>query len=171
MLFDWFKSDKPNVYLGSLAVVSEDNLSKIESFFSFSGSSLQDHMRCKLEDIFCLTSITSIQETKPSDIGLDVVIVTLHGGDAFAIGWGTGSIPIFWRPKIKLVSRLYHLKSGKTIKTFKVSQSTTWREFASKLFSIRGLFRFGSLYNNQDMEVLLYQASLKLLDEMRKSVK
>ncbi|TOL32739.1 hypothetical protein CGH99_24170, partial [Vibrio parahaemolyticus] len=105
MLLDWFKSDKPNVYLGSLAVVSEDNFSKIESFFSFSDSSLQDHMRRKLEEIFCLTSIPSIQETKPSDIGLDVVIVTLHGGDAFAIEWGPSGIPIFWRPRIKLVSR------------------------------------------------------------------
>ncbi|NRF16391.1 hypothetical protein [Vibrio coralliilyticus] len=170
MLLDWFKSDKPNVYLGSLAVVSEDHFSKIESFFSFSDSALQDHMRRKLEEVFCLSSKPSIQETKPTDIGLDVVIVTLHGGDAFAIEWGPSGIPVFWRPKIKLVSRLYHLKSGKTIKTFKVSQSITWIEFTSKLFSLRGLFRFGSLYNNQDMELLLYQASLKLLDKMRKSV-
>ncbi|EHR1165327.1 hypothetical protein L3I74_004528 [Vibrio parahaemolyticus] len=161
MLLNWFKSDKPNVYLGSLAVVSEDNISKVESFFFFRNGLLEDYMRRKLEEIFCLTSIQSIQETKPSDIAMDVVIVTLHGGEASFINLETGGIPIFLRPKIKLVSRLYNLKSGKTIKTFKVYQSVTWLEFISS-------FR---LNKNQDMELLLYQASLKLLDKMRKYVR
>lgn len=170
MLFDWFKSEKPNVYLGSLAVVSEDSLTKIENFFSFTGESLQDHMRDKLEEIFCLQSVSSISEPKPSDVGLDVVIVTLHGGDAFTISWGTGELPLFWRPKIKLVSRLYNVQSNKTFKTFKVTQSVTWRDFLAKKFSFRGFFRLGALYSNKDMELLLYQASIKLVDKMRKVV-
>ena len=42
-------------------------------------------MRKKLEEIFCLHSISNINEPKKSDIGLDVVIVTLHGGEAFTV--------------------------------------------------------------------------------------
>ncbi|MEP7706366.1 hypothetical protein [Paraglaciecola sp. 25GB23A] len=170
MLFDRFKSEKPNVYLGSLAVVSEDNFTKIENFFSFTGNSLQDHMRTKLEEAFCLHSVSSVKEIKPSDVGLDIVIVTLHGGDAFSIDWGVGGLPVFWRPKIKLVSRLYNLKSKKIIKTFKVSKSVIWREFFIKQFSFRGIFCWGPLYSNQDMEILLYQASLELIDKMRKAI-
>ena len=127
-------------------------------------------MRKKLEEVFCLHSISSIAEPKKSDVGLDVVIVTLHGGDAFTVNFGTAGIPIFWRPKIKLVSRLYNIKQNKTIKTFSVSKSVTWREFIANLFSLRGLFRWGPLYHNEDMELLLYQACLELLDKMRKAI-
>ena len=94
MLFDWFSSEKPNVYLGSLAVANSSHFSKVESFFYITGDSLQDHMHKKLEDIFCLHSISSIKEPKKSDIGLDVVIVTLHGGDAFTIDFDTAIIPV-----------------------------------------------------------------------------
>lgn len=107
MLFNWFKSsEKPNIYLGSLAVASEGKLSQIEKLFSITNNSLQDHMRHKLQEVFCLDSVANIKDPKRSDIGLDVVIVTLHGGNLFAAHWDTGAIPIFWRPKIKLVSRL-----------------------------------------------------------------
>ena len=170
MLFDWFSSEKPNVYLGSLAVVNDSNLSKIESFFSITGNALQDHMRKKLEEIFCLHSISTIDEPKKSDVGLDVVIVTLHGGDALTVNFGTAGIPLFWRPKIKLVSRLYNIKQNKTFKTFSVSKSVTWREFIAKQFSVRGLFRWGPLYHNEDMEVLLCQACLELIVKMRKAI-
>ncbi|WP_342804437.1 hypothetical protein [Alteromonas sp. M12] len=170
MLFDWFSSAKPNVYLGSIAVVNDSNLSKIESFFSITGNSLQDHIHQKLEEIFCLERISSIQEPKKSDVGLDVVIVSLHGGDAFSINFGTVGLPIFWRPKIKLVSRLYNLKQNKTIKTFSVSKSVTWGEFIAKQFSLKGLFRWGPLYHKEDMEILLYQACFELIDRMRKAI-
>ena len=170
MLFDWFKSEKPNVYLGSLAVVSESKLSNIEQLFTFNHDYLHDHIREKLEEIFTLDSIPDTEYQRKSDIGLDVVIVTLRGGEAFAVNWGTGALPLFWRPKIKLVSRLYNLQSKRTIRTFKVSQSVSWKEFFLKLFSFRGIFRFGSLYDYKDMELLLYQACLELIDKMRKVV-
>ena len=83
---------------------------------------------------------------------------------------GTSGIPIFWRPKIKLVSRLYNINHRKTVKTFSVSKSVTWREFIAKQFSLRGLFRWGPLYHNEDMEILLYQACLELIDKMRKAI-
>lgn len=170
LLFEWFRTEKPNVYLGSLAVVNDSKLSKIESFFSITGCSLQDHMRKKLEEIFCLRSVSSNAEPRKSDVGLDVVIVTLHGGDAFTVNFGTAGIPMFWRPKIKLVSRLYNVNQNKTIKTFSVSKSVAWREFFAKQFSLRGLFRWGPLYNNEDMEILLYQACLELIDKMRRAI-
>ncbi|MFT2092018.1 hypothetical protein [Paraglaciecola sp. 2405UD69-4] len=170
MLLDWFKPEKPNVYLGSLAVVNDSKISKVESFFSMTGNSLQGHMRKELQEIFCLHSASSIAEPKKSDMGLDVVIVTLHGGDAFTVGYGTVEVPIFWRPKIKLVSRLYKLQENKTIQTFSVSQSVSWREFIGNLFSFSHIWGFGSLYNNKDMEVLLYKACIELVDKMRKSL-
>ncbi|BCO23253.1 hypothetical protein KUC14_21220 [Alteromonas sp. KC14] len=64
MLFDWFNSEKPNVYLGSLAVVNDSNISKIESFFSISGNSLQDHMRKKLEEIFASTVFLTLMNRR-----------------------------------------------------------------------------------------------------------
>lgn len=170
MLFNWFESEKPNVYLGSLAIANDSKRSKIETFFSITGNTLHDHMREKLEEVFCLHSISSIAQPKESDIGLDVVIVTLHGGDAFAANIGMAGIPLFWRPKIKLVSRLYNIQHNKTLKTFSVTSSVTWREFVAKQFTLRGLFRWGPLYSNEDMEALLYQACLELLDKMRKAI-
>ncbi|MEP2651542.1 MAG: hypothetical protein ABJH06_06040 [Paraglaciecola sp.] len=103
-------------------------------------------------------------------MGLDVIIVAVHGGEAFTIGWEAGVAPLFWRPKIKLVSRIYNLKTKKTIKTFKTSQSVTWREFFAKVFSFRRLFGWGALYDNQDMERLLYQGCLELVDKMHKGL-
>jgi hypothetical protein len=46
----------------------------------------------------------------------------------------------------------------------------TWREFFIKQFSFRGLFRWGEVYGNEDMEVLLYEASLELIEKMRKAI-
>jgi len=110
------------------------------------------------------------KEPKKSDIGLDVVIVTLHGGDAFTVDFDTAIIPLFWRPKVKLVSRLYNIEHNKTIKTFSVSKSITWREFIAKQFSLRGFFRWGPLYHTKDMEILLYKACYELLNKMRKAI-
>jgi hypothetical protein len=168
--FDLFKTEKPNVYLGSLAVVSAGKLANLENIFSLQGNSLHAHMRDKLEEIFCLHNVSSIKEIKSSDVGLDIVIVTLRGGDAFTVDWGNGGLPLFWRPKITLVSRLYNLHTQKTLKIFNVSQSVTWKAFFIKQFSFRGLFRWGSLYDKEDMEILLFIACLILIDKMRKAI-
>lgn len=170
MLVDWFKTKKPNVYLGSLAVVNGSNLYKLVSFFSIVGRSLQEYMLKKIEDIFSLHSVSSIAEPRKSDVGLDVVIVTLHGGDAFVVNVEAIDIPMFWRPKINLVSRLYNVNQHKTIKTFCVSKSVTWRKLIARQFSLRGLSLWEPLYNNEDMEVLLYQACFELIDKMRKAI-
>ncbi|GAC16204.1 hypothetical protein [Aliiglaciecola lipolytica] len=143
-------------------------MSKVESLLSITGNSLQDHTCEKLEEIFCFHSISCITDPKKSDVGLDVV--TVHGDDALAVNVGATSIPIFWRPKIKLVSRLYNIKHNKTIKTFSVSKYVTWCEFAIKLFSLRGMFRWGPLYNNKHMDTLLYHVCIDLIDKMRKSI-
>ncbi|WP_305374801.1 hypothetical protein [Photobacterium leiognathi] len=167
-MFDrWLKKEKPNIYLGNLAVTSEDYLAKIENVWRIGEPLLEDHLRAKLKDIFCLDPIPLHRDIQSSDLGLDVVIVTVRGGEMGSLGIDSVLIPVIWRPRIKLVSRLYNLKTDQTMKSFQVSHSVTWQTYMGQLFSFKSLCRSSSIYDLEQMEDLLCQACLILLNKMR----
>jgi hypothetical protein len=168
MLSSFFTKEQPNLYSGTLAVAPNDRVTNIESFFSFGFSNLDDSIRNQLNQIFRFEAFSEVTEPNADDLVLDVIVVCLRGGDMLSCNFEGFSFPLLWRPKIKLVSRIYNAKSKKTLKVFRVSQSVTWREYFSRLLSFRGIFRFGPLYSGEDMEYILGKASINLLEKVKK---
>ena len=168
MFSSFFKSQQPTIYSGILAVAPNDRITSIESFFSFGFSNLDDSVREQLNQIFEFKAFSEVSEPSPHDLVLDVIVVCLRGGDMVSFNFDGFGFPLLWRPKIKLVSRIYNAKSKKTLKVFRVSQSITWREYFSRLFSFKGIFSLGPLYSDEDMEYILGKASINLLMQVKK---
>jgi hypothetical protein len=169
MFSTFLKNEPRNLYIGTLAVAPDDNLASLESFFGF--SDLDDSIRDQLSQIFAFQKFSEVTELSTSDLILDVIVVGNRGGDMFTLNFDGFGLPMFWRPKIKLVSRIYNAKSNKTLKVFKVSESVTWREYFGRILSFRGIFRFGPLFSGKDMESILGRASINLLGQVKKWMK
>ena len=168
MLSSFFTKEQPNLYSGILAVAPNDRITNIESFFSFGLSNLDDSIGKQLDQIFRFEKISEITEPNARDLVLDVIVVCSRRGDVLSCSFDDFGFPLLWRPKIKLVSRIYNARSKKTLKVFRVSQSVTWREYFARLLSFRGIFRFGPLYSGEDMEYILGKASINLLEKVKK---
>ncbi|GAB6261770.1 hypothetical protein L4174_007115 [Photobacterium sp. CCB-ST2H9] len=166
-----FQKEKPAVYLGTLAVAPNGNINKFERWLNVTDYQMEDEMQVKLEEIFCLQRATSDTQFQKNDLILDVVIVKLQNGNFIDIWSGEGLFfSVFYRPKIKLVSRLCYARSKQTKETFEVSQTVPWSAFVKKFFTFRGFFGIRPLFSDREMEVLLMQGCLALLDKMRKRI-
>ena len=160
------KKEKPRVYLGALAVVARTGIKKNFDSWDFSGSlELDGKLKESLIEIFCFPLSSSIHEALENDLVVDVLISEFQLGAALI-----SDIPIFWRPKITLVSKLSYLKSGKTKKLLSVTVKMPWAEFVSRLLTLQGITQFKPAFNSNDLEKLLHIASYKVLTKIKNSM-
>ncbi|MDO3381202.1 hypothetical protein [Gilvimarinus algae] len=167
MISKIFKKDKPRVYLDKMLVASRDEFEKTDEWGIFKSEDLEDGVREKLDGIFCLPPISTRQDSKKSDLALELVVLKVRGGEFEGVDFGLlGFAPIFWRPKIELAARLYYLDSGKTHSTYKAKEIMRWGEYFSGVFSLRGFFRYKPIFGPKNLEPILYKACEKLLFKM-----
>ncbi|MDO6705512.1 hypothetical protein [Photobacterium sp. 1_MG-2023] len=145
-------------------------LNRFENWQNWGDDTLDDHLRTLMASIFSLAEASSVSEFEKDDLILDVFMVDLRRGDFGLLRADGGLYPMGYRPKIQLISRIHHARTGSTRNTFRVSQSVRWSEFVRKSISFKGLLGIGTLYGQEEMEKLLMQACLQLLDQMRKTV-
>lgn len=168
MLKNIFRREKPRVYLGALAVVPRTGIKKTFDSWNLTGFIEPDgKLKQNLIEVFCLPLSSSISEPLESDLVIDVFISEFQLGTALLTDV---PLPIFWRPKIILVSRLYHFKSGETKNIISVTEKMPWVEFARRLLTIQGLIQLKPLFNSDDLDRLLYVASGKVMAKIKKSV-
>ncbi len=166
----FLKREKPRVFLGALAVVPRKDLKRyLDQWGLFQNESFDSSLRATLEEIFALPPASEITAPTSTDLGLDVLIPSFQSGDYWDVSLGEIGLPVFWRPKVTVVCRLYHLKSDKTKRTFSVTQKMPWGEFISRQFTWRAFFRFRPTFDAEDMKRLLYVACHSLLDKLRKA--
>lgn len=165
------KKEKSRVYLGSLAVAPRSDLKRnLDQWGMFKNEDLDSSLRQNLKKIFSLPSASEAHEPKSNDLVLDVVVPKFQSGDAWDLSLGDFGIPLMWRPKLTVSSRLYYLKSEKTKATFSVTEKMKLSQYISRLFTWRAVFRFRPIFDSRDMEYLLYQACHKLLLKMQKEI-
>ena len=165
------KGEKPRVYLGALAVAPRTDIKRhMEQWGDFQSEDLDDSLKASLGEIFSLPSANNVEDPKNSDLGLDVVVPKFQSGDAWDLSLGEWGIPLFWRPKVMVTSRLFYLKSKKTKATFSITQKMKWGEYIRRLFTWRAFLRFSPVFNKGDMDYLLYQACHKILIKMQKAI-
>lgn len=165
------KKEKPRIYLGSLAVAPRTDLKKqTDQWGMFKQEDLDSSLRQNLKDIFSLPLASDISNPRDNDLVLDIVIPKFQSGDALDLSLGDIGIPLIWRPKLTLSSRLYSLKSEKTIATFSVTEKMRLGQYLSRFLTWRAFLHFRPLFDSKDMEYLLYQACHRLLLKMRKTI-
>lgn len=160
------------MFLGSLAVAPRDDFKRwFESKIRYGVSDMDAAMRQSLQEVFPLPSIDSVTEHQDGDLVLDVVVLHFQSGSTFVLDSGVPFLPIFWRPRVEVKSRLYKLKTGETVQTFAAKQKMPWREFTSRSLNPELAFGISQPFDSNDLKVLLYKACLKLLEKMDKAVK
>ncbi|MEM7358940.1 MAG: hypothetical protein AAF431_07580 [Pseudomonadota bacterium] len=171
MLNRFFKKQSPRIFLGTLAVVPRSDFkSRAEQWTIFSNhqQDLDEGMRQNLKEIFTFPSAEAVSDPKSSDLVIDVMIPDFQGGE-FALD-ELVSLPLafMWRPRVKIASRLYYLKSQKTKKKFMVTQKMGFGEYLGRAFSWRGFFRFKPLFDMEDLDHLTNLACHELLIKVQK---
>jgi len=164
------KKEKPRIFLGTLAVAPRADIKRhLDQWGMFKNEDLDSGLRQSLKEIFSLPSAYEVNEPRYNDLVLDVIVPKFQSGDAWDLSFGDFGVPLMWRPKVTVSSRLYYLKSEKTKVTFSVTEKMKLSQYLSRLFTWRAAFRFRPVFDSKDMEILLYRACYKLLLKMQKA--
>lgn len=121
-------------------------------------------LRNSLTELFTLPSVHNIDSPLPNDLVMDVIITRFQSGGVWGVSLGEINFPVFWRPKITLTSPLYYLKTNEIKATFEITEKMNGRDYIGRAFSFRPMIE------QKDIELLLYQASCKLLIKIQKSI-
>lgn len=168
MLEKIFKKEKPRVYLGTLAVVPRTGIKKSFDSWDLTGIvELDGKLKESLAEIFCIPPSTSRSDVLENDLVLDVLISEFQLGTAL---FSDIPFPIFWRPKVTLVSKLSNLNSGETKKVISVTEKMPWKEFFGRLLTLQGLIGLRPSFNINDLEKLLFIGSSKVIMKIKSSI-
>ena len=168
MLNRIFKKDSPRIFLGKLSVVPRAGFkSSVEQWVLFNRNAEGfDEKICKsLEEIFTFPLAESIADPKPSDLVIDVMVPDFQGGE-----FVFDDIVFFWRPKVKVASRLYYLKSKKIKKKFIITKKMTFGNYFNRVFSFRGFIRLKPLFDGKDLDYLTSEACHELLLRVKNEI-
>ena len=104
----------------------------------------------------------TVEVPQSTDMAFDVIVQGYRFGSATDFSLGTAGLPMYWRPKVRLGARLYHLQSNKTKTTFHVTEKMPWSAYLNRALSWRVLLGLERPGRRSDLESLLRQASEKL---------
>lgn len=166
------RREKPRVFLGTLVVVPRSDIKRhIDQRGWSRREDLEIPLQTNLRETFSLPVASEVSDPLPTDLGLDVYIPSFQSGDAAGFSLDLG-VPIFWiflwRPKVTVTCRLYYLQSQETKDVYSVTQKMPWREYASRLFTWRAIFRFRPIFSAEDLNRLLDLACHSLLNKLAK---
>ena len=170
MFRNFFKREKPRVYLGVMAVMPRSSLKKIDEWGLKGYEALEGPLYYSLQEIFSLPSIDSIQDPRESDLALEVFISNYQAGEVLDFNLGEIGLPIFWRPKVEVKSRLYVIKTKEVKSVITINEKLKWRDFISRMFTWRAILRLQPVFDKNDMQMLLYKACEKHLIKLRKEI-
>lgn len=164
------KREKPNVYLGKITVVPRSHLRRNLEDNLYTGEKLEEPLNSHLNMIFDIPLASECINPNKTDLAIDVIIENFQAGNYLEMHAGDFSLPIIWRPKIKISSRLYNINTGKTKTAVLVTIKLPWKEYFSRLFTWRAIFGFRPMFDANDMRILLSQACLQLLQKTIRAV-
>ena len=162
------KDNSPRIFLGNLSVVPRigfKSSSEQWSLFNRSPEDFDEKISKSLEEIFTFPLAESISDPSSSDLVIDVMVPDFQGGEFLL-----DDIPLFWRPKVKVASRLYYLKSKKVKKKFMITKKMAYGNYFNRVFSLRGFFRLKPLFDSKDLDYLTSEACYELLLKIKNEI-
>jgi len=146
---------------------------RLDQWGMFQREELETPLQATLLQIFSLPPASEVRDLLPTDLGLDVFVPSFQSGDFWSASLGDLGIPIFWvflwRPKVTVTCRLYLLQTRETQATFSVTQKMPWREYVSRLLTLRAFLRLRPIFSADDLNHLLKLACHSLLNQLTKA--
>jgi len=167
----FFKKKEFKLYLGSLTVAPRTDLKRhVDQWDILCQENIDSSLRKRLVEIFELPPANMIKQPTDADLGLDVVVPKFQSGDMVDIALGDFGFPLMWRPQVEVAARIYRIDTGKTVLTASSKSRITWKQYFSRLFTLRAFLRLRPLFDAKDLDFLLHQACLDLLKKLRAAV-
>lgn len=171
MIQSFFKKEKPKLYLDSVLVIPRNEWKTVDEWnWIRRKEDFEQEARQKLESLFNFPHVSTANNVGSKDLAIEVALLKIQGGEFDALDFGVGAIPILWRPKVSLKARLYRISGGKTFSTFSVTKKISWKFYLLRTFSLRGFFRYKPLFDQEDINHLLYEACSELIHKMSKKL-
>jgi hypothetical protein len=170
MLSKFLIKDKPTLYIGEISVVPRKDLRRhIDQLGFFKRENIESGIQQSLLNLFSFPSIEERNTYNKKDMALDVIVSKHQLGECL-IPDGDIFIPIFWRPQVQIISRIYNISSGETQTFITITEKMKWCDFIKKLFAYQFSFKMNPAFNQKDMDILLYRGCLKILKKIKKQI-
>lgn len=170
MFQKYFKNDKPRIFLGQLAIVPREDWTRIDEKGLFRTEDLEVGLKKLLEETFAFQPLSERQGEAARDVVLDVFISSYSGGEFDVLSSSEFFIPILWRPTVELKVRVTSVGTDKIVTIQRVKTKMKWSIYFSRVFSYRGVFRMGPMFEVKDLEPLFFQASHQILLKIKKAI-
>ena len=167
MLRSLLKREPPRVLVGNLGITSGNLLRHLEGLSGIAPPAFERALLIELAEMLPLPKVETLDNPLATDMALDVVVQGLRSGSATDLSLGAVGLPLYWRPKVRLAARLYHLRSRQPKATFQVTQRMPWSVYLSRVLSWRVLAGLELPARRTDLEQLLRQATTRLLTQVQ----
>ncbi len=168
MLRKSLRHEPARLFLGTLSVATGGNLVRhLESLTGGTPPALDQALFVELAELISFPMAAAVEVPQSTDLAFDVALQCYQFGSATDLSLGTAGLPLYWRPKVRLAARLYHLETNKTRTTFHVTQKMPWSAYLNRALSWRVLLGLERPARRVDLENLLRQASERLTARLR----
>ena len=162
---------KPRVYLNSIRVESREEPELLDQFYSEDCAAIRDRIRARLDELISLPHVSTITDTKTSDLVLDVLVPGFETGIwVFDMRYRLFQFDPGWRPRLELRARLCRVVSGETIGETSVTATLSREVHAMRARSLRSLLAWRTKYRPRDLDSLVAEGCLQALDRLRQSI-
>lgn len=167
MLRRLMKRVPPRIFVGALSIASDDLIRHLEGLSGTQPPALDRGLLAALAELLPLPRAESVDIPLETDLAIDVAVQGYRSGSATDFSLGAIGLPLFWRPRVRLAARLYHLRSRQPKSTFQVTQRMPWSMYLSRILSWRVLAGLEHPARRDDLELLLRQATERLVTRVQ----
>ena len=167
MLRSLMKREPPRVFVGNLGITSGNLVRHLEGLSGVAPPALDRALLMELAELLPLPKVETVDSPLATDMAFDVVVQGYRSGSATDLSLGAVGLPLYWRPKVRLAARLYHLRSRQSKATFQVTQRMPWSVYLSRVLSWRVLAGLELPARRNELEQLLRQATARLLAQVQ----
>lgn len=167
----FWKREPARLFLGSVSDATGNVVRHLEGLMGTSHPVVDQALLMELAELIAVPKADSVDAPLlATDMAFDVAVQSYRSGSVADLSLGPIGFPMYWRPRVGLAARLYHLQSQKTKATFHVNQRMPWSVYLSRVLSWRVLFGFERPARPGDLELLLRQATERLVMKLRGAV-
>ena len=167
MLRSLMKREPPRVFVGNLSIASGNLVRHLEALSGTASPALERALLMELAELLPLPKVETLDKPLATDMAVDVVVQGYRSGSAADLSLGAVGLPLYWRPRVRLAARLYHLRSRQPKATFQVTQPMPWSLYLSRVLSWRVLAGLELPARRNDLEQLLRQATARLVTRVQ----
>lgn len=161
------KQEPSRLFLGTLSASSGDLVRHLEGLAGPSRRDLDNALLVEIPALLALPRAEAVTVPLPTDMAFDVALRSYRSGSASDFSFGAFGLPMYWRPKVQLAARLYHLQSGKAKATFRVTERMPWAAYLNRVLSWRVLVGLDPPARRSDLEWLLGRAVERLVARLQ----